>query len=117
MLLFIKIYYSYSENFFVDKGEKANSINIMLEKEKKQELIIKFRIHPKDTGSPEVQVALLSERLNILSEHLKTHKKDNHSRRRLIMMVSKRKILLEYLAREDVARWKNLTGTLQLRAG
>jgi len=87
----------------------------MLNHDQKQELIKKFAIHSKDTGSPEVQVALLTERINVLAEHLKNHKKDKHSRRSLIIMVAKRKSLLDYLARKDATRCKNLTQTLQLR--
>jgi small subunit ribosomal protein S15 len=86
-----------------------------LETAKKQEIIDKFRTHPSDTGSPEVQVALLTERINGLTEHFKEHKKDHHSRRGLLMLVSQRKRLLEYLKRKDVSRYRNLIKALGLR--
>jgi small subunit ribosomal protein S15 len=82
---------------------------------KKAEIIDKFRTHTHDTGSPEVQVALLTERINGLTEHFKEHKKDHHSRRGLLMLVSQRKRLLEYLKRKDVARYRNLIKALGLR--
>jgi small subunit ribosomal protein S15 len=83
--------------------------------EKKHELVEKFRTHPTDTGSPEVQVALLTERINDLTEHFKKHQKDHHSRRGLLQMVSARKGLLEYLKRKNVDRYKNLIKILGLR--
>jgi len=82
---------------------------------KKTELIGKFQTHKKDTGSPEVQVALITERINGLTEHFKAHKKDHHSRRGLLMLVSQRKSLLEYLKGKDVDRYKNLIQSLGLR--
>jgi small subunit ribosomal protein S15 len=82
---------------------------------KKTELIEKFRTHGKDTGSPEVQVALLTERINGLTEHFKTHKKDHHSRRGLLMLVSQRKGLLEYLKGKSVERYRSLIQSLGLR--
>jgi small subunit ribosomal protein S15 len=81
----------------------------------KEEIIERFRTHPTDTGSPEVQVALLTERINGLTEHFKEHKKDHHSRRGLLQLVSQRKRLLEYLKRKDVARYKTLIKALGLR--
>jgi small subunit ribosomal protein S15 len=86
-----------------------------LAQEKKHDLIEKFRTHTSDTGSPEVQVALLTERINDLTEHFKKHQKDHHSRRGLLMMVSQRKGLLEYLKRKNVDRYKNLIKELGLR--
>jgi small subunit ribosomal protein S15 len=86
-----------------------------LETAKKTELIEKFRTHSSDTGSPEVQVALLTERINGLTEHFKLHKKDHHSRRGLLMMVSQRKSLLEYLKRRNVTRYKTVIKALGLR--
>ena len=83
--------------------------------EKKQDLISKYRTHSSDTGSPEVQVALITERINSLTDHFKTPLKDHHSRRGLLMLVSKRKRLLEYLKREDVNRYRNLIKALGLR--
>lgn len=80
-----------------------------------QEVIAEFGTHESDTGSPEVQVALLSERINHLTEHLRTHKHDHHGRRGLRMMVGKRKRLLNYLKREDVERYRKLIADLGLR--
>ncbi len=82
---------------------------------KKQEIIAKFQTHEGDTGSPEVQVALLTERINHLTEHLKTHKKDNHSRRGLFKMVGQRRGLLKYLEETDIERYRNLIDALGLR--
>jgi small subunit ribosomal protein S15 len=86
-----------------------------METAQKSAIIDKFRTHPNDTGSPEVQVALLTERINGLTDHFKAHKKDHHSRRGLLMMVSQRKRLLEYLKRKDSSRYKNLIKALGLR--
>ncbi len=83
--------------------------------EKKKETIVKQRLHSKDTGSPEVQVALLTERINQLTEHLRTYKKDFHSRRGLLMMVGKRRRLLKYLASESNDRYRTLIDKLGLR--
>jgi small subunit ribosomal protein S15 len=82
---------------------------------RKSETIDKFRQHPSDTGSPEVQVALLSERISHLTEHLKGHHKDHHSRRGLLKMVGARRSLLDYLKRRDFQRYKKLIETLGLR--
>ena len=84
-------------------------------KERKQEIIATYRRDEKDTGSPEVQIALLTERINNLTEHLKTHQKDNHSRRGLYMMVGSRKNLLNYLAKKDVQRYRDIVAKLGLR--
>ena len=81
----------------------------------KQQVVEKFRTHPKDTGSPEVQVALITERINGLTEHFKAHMKDHHSRRGLLLLVSQRKSLLEYLKKKDNNRYKNLIKALGLR--
>ncbi|MBL4601192.1 MAG: 30S ribosomal protein S15 [Emcibacteraceae bacterium] len=83
--------------------------------EKKQELIKKYAINDGDTGSPEVQVAILTHRIVHLTEHFKTHKKDNHSRRGLLMLVNKRRKLLSYLNSKDAARYKTLIKSLGLR--
>ena len=83
--------------------------------EKKQELIKKHARGSDDTGSPEVQVAILTERIVNLTEHFKTHAKDNHSRRGLLMLVNKRRSLLDYLKREDAARYSDLITKLGLR--
>lgn len=87
----------------------------MLEKQQKLEVIKKFGGHPKDTGSPEVQIALLSSQINSLSDHFKMHKKDVHSRRGLLRMVSQRRKLLDYLQREDVDRYKQIIDKLGIR--
>ena len=84
-------------------------------KERKQELINTYKREEKDTGSPEVQIALLTERINELTEHLKVHKKDNHSRRGLLKMVGKRRNLLNYLAKKDVNRYREIVEKLGLR--
>ena len=83
--------------------------------EKKQEVIKDNARDPKDTGSPEVQVAILTERIRNLTEHFKGHKKDNHSRRGLLMMVAKRRKLLDYLKKTDEARYSSLITRLGLR--
>ena len=82
---------------------------------RKQETIGKFKQHDSDTGSPEVQVALLSERITHLTEHLKNNHKDHHSRRGLLKMVGKRRALLDYLKRKDLERYRKLIETLGLR--
>ncbi|HEV3218815.1 MAG TPA: 30S ribosomal protein S15 [Candidatus Acidoferrales bacterium] len=81
----------------------------------KSELIGQYRQHVKDTGSPEVQIALLSERINYLTSHLKSHLKDHASRRGLIMMVNKRRRLLDYLNRRDPDRYREIVDRLSLR--
>ncbi|WP_434639330.1 30S ribosomal protein S15 [Thermoanaerobacterium thermosaccharolyticum] len=87
----------------------------MLNKERKNEIIAQNRIHEKDTGSPEVQIALLTERINSLNEHLKVHKKDHHSRRGLLKMVGQRKGLLNYLMKKDMDRYRAIVEKLDLR--
>ena len=84
-------------------------------KERKQEIINTYKREENDTGSSEVQIALLTERINELTEHLKVHKKDNHSRRGLLQMVGKRRNLLNYLAKKDLAKYRELTGKLNIR--
>jgi small subunit ribosomal protein S15 len=81
----------------------------------KAEVIGEFRQHESDTGSPEVQVALLSDRINQLTDHLRLHKKDHHSRRGLLMMVGKRRRMLDYLRDNDVERYRALIARLGLR--
>ena len=83
--------------------------------EKKQEIISENARYPKDTGSPEVQVAILTQRIRNLTEHFKDHHKDNHSRRGLLMMVNKRRTLLAYLKKKDVERYNALIQKLGLR--
>ena len=87
----------------------------MLDTQKKEELIGKHRVHDKDTGSPEVQIALLSERINYLTEHFKVHKKDHHSRRGLMKLVGQRRRLLDYLKRKDADRYRSIIGKLGIR--
>jgi small subunit ribosomal protein S15 len=84
-------------------------------KERKQEIINTYKRDEKDTGSPEVQIALLTERINELTEHLKVHQKDNHSRRGLLKMVGSRRNLLNYLAKKDVQRYRDIVEKLGLR--
>jgi small subunit ribosomal protein S15 len=84
-------------------------------REKKQEIISQHRLHETDTGSPEVQIALLSERINHLTEHLKVHKKDFHSRRGLLKMVGQRRRLLDYLMKTDIESYRQIIAELGLR--
>lgn len=86
-----------------------------LQRETKQEIINQFKTKENDTGSPEVQVAILTRRIEDLTEHFKLHVKDNHSRRGLLKMVSKRRRLLDYLKRQDFARYQQVIGKLGLR--
>jgi len=87
----------------------------MITPERKQELIAEYATKPGDTGSPEVQVAILSERINNLTGHFKTHAKDNHSRRGMIKMVSERRSLLDYVKSKDAKRYEALIARLGLR--
>ncbi len=84
-------------------------------KERKQEIIETYKRDANDTGSPEVQIALLTERIKELTEHFKVHPKDNHSRRGLLKMVGKRRNLLNYLAKKDLNRYREITSKLSLR--
>ncbi len=86
-----------------------------LEKLKKTEIIKEFKAHSKDTGSTEVQIALLTERINILSQHFTNHNKDLHSRRGLLMMVGKRRSLLNYLKKRDSKKYEDVLNRLNLR--
>lgn len=83
--------------------------------EQKQEVISKYKIHENDTGSPEVQIAILTERINILTEHLKLHKSDHHSRRGLLKMVGQRRALLNYLRDRHFDRYRSIIEKLGLR--
>ena len=87
----------------------------MLAREQKQSLIDQYRTHGTDTGSPEVQIALLSERIGHLTDHFKTHQKDHGSRRGLLMLVSKRRHLLDYLKKYDSERYKTVIQKLGIR--
>ena len=88
--------------------------SMSLTQEEKQKIITKYAVHKGDTGSPEVQIALLSAKIDRLSEHLKDHKKDNHSRRGLLQMVGKRRRLIEYLKTTDSDRYDKLAKELKL---
>jgi small subunit ribosomal protein S15 len=83
--------------------------------QRKSDVITKFATHQGDTGSPEVQVALMSERINYLTEHFKSHSKDHHSRRGLLKLVSQRRRLLDYLKRKNLDRYRSLISTLGIR--
>ena len=84
-------------------------------KDVKQEIIGKYKLHDNDTGSPEVQIAILTERINHLTDHLKIHKKDHHSRRGLLMMVGQRRGLLNYLQSNNIDRYRSIIEKLNLR--
>ncbi|GBD13039.1 30S ribosomal protein S15 [bacterium HR24] len=87
----------------------------MLTKKEKAALIDAYQVHERDTGSPEVQIAILTERIRRLTDHLRSHRKDHHSRRGLMMMVGQRRRLLRYLQREDPARYRRIIASLGLR--
>ena len=87
----------------------------MLDVEKKQALIGEFRLHDTDTGSPEVQIALLSERIKYLTDHFKVHKKDHHSRRGLLKIVGQRRRLLDYVKKNDIDRYRTIIKRLGIR--
>lgn len=89
--------------------------NLALSIDRKEEIIKKFQVHENDTGSPEVQIAILTERINYLNEHLKKNKKDHHSRRGLLKMVGQRRSLLEYLKKKDFERYRSILTRLGLR--
>ena len=87
----------------------------MLSKDRKTEIIERFKKHDVDTGSPEVQIGILTERITVLTEHLKSHSKDHHSRRGLLKMVGRRRRLLNYLQKQDVERYRTVVKELGLR--
>ncbi len=87
----------------------------MISKEEKEKIINEYKLSEKDTGSPEVQIAILTHRINGLNEHLKTHKKDHHSRRGLLKMVGTRRNLLRYLEKKDIERYRSLIERLNIR--
>jgi small subunit ribosomal protein S15 len=87
----------------------------VLATERKQDIINQFKTHEGDTGSPEVQIAILSERITYLTEHFRTHKKDHHSRRGLLKMVGQRRRLLDYLKKKDVERYRTVISRLGIR--
>ena len=86
-----------------------------MKRDAKKGIIKKYSVHPKDTGSPQVQIAILTERINELSKHLESHAKDNHSRRGLLMMVGKRRKLLNYMRLNEKEEYETLLGKLKLR--
>lgn len=86
-----------------------------MNKDQKNSIIENYKLHESDTGSSEVQIALLTERINHLNEHLKTHKKDHHSRRGLLKMVGKRRNLLNYLRNQDIEKYRDIIKKLNLR--
>jgi small subunit ribosomal protein S15 len=96
-------------------NKKVKKGNIMLQKDQKSSIIADNRVHETDTGSPEVQIAILTERITQLTGHLKIHKKDNHSRRGLLQMVGKRRNLLDYLAKKDIERYRACIAKLGIR--
>jgi small subunit ribosomal protein S15 len=96
-------------------GRSWRTCHVALTKDRKTVLIGSYRTHDTDTGSPEVQVAILSERINYLTEHFKSHAKDHHSRRGLLMLVGKRRRLLDYLKVKDAQRYADLIKRLNIR--
>jgi len=96
-------------------GPFVEEQDLALSKDRKTELIGTYKTHDGDTGSPEVQVALLSERINYLTEHFKAHAKDHHSRRGLLMLVGRRRRLLDYLKSKDAQRYADLIKRLNIR--
>jgi small subunit ribosomal protein S15 len=97
--------------FIPDKGVPK----VVLLAENKEEMIESFKLHESDTGSPEVQVAILTHRISYLTEHLKIHKKDHHSRRGLLILVGRRRSLLDYVKKRDINRYRSLIERLGLR--
>jgi small subunit ribosomal protein S15 len=96
-------------------GRSWRFTKVALSKDRKTEVIGSYKTHETDTGSPEVQVAILSERINYLTEHFKTHAKDHHSRRGLLMLVGRRRRLLDYLKTKDAQRYADLIKRLNIR--
>jgi small subunit ribosomal protein S15 len=99
---------------FLQRNMKEDT-TVAITPEKKKEIIDDFKMHPSDTGSPEVQIAILSERINYLTGHFKTHKKDHHSRRGLLKLVGQRRHLLNYLKKKNVERYNTVIERLGLR--
>jgi small subunit ribosomal protein S15 len=97
------------------KGKREKSGDMGITEPQKQQTVEQFRVHPTDTGSPEVQVALLSQRIEHLTGHFKVHVKDHHSRRGLLKLVGQRRRLLDYLRNTDFARYQNLIQRLGIR--
>jgi small subunit ribosomal protein S15 len=88
---------------------------VALEKDAKRTIVEEFGLHESDTGSPEVQIALLTQRIASITEHLKVHKKDHHTRRGLLMLVGQRRRLLDYIKNKDITRYRKLIKTLKIR--
>jgi len=105
-------YYMLARDVSLERWNKE----VVLQKEEKAEIIDQFSLHEGDTGSPEVQIAILTKRISGLTEHLKEHKKDNHSRRGLLMLVGQRRRLLNYLKANDVERYRAIIKKLKLRS-
>jgi small subunit ribosomal protein S15 len=100
-------------NEFLKKEEEVKKLVIV--KEKKKDLIDTFKVHSRDTGSAEVQIALLTGRINALGDHFKAHKKDHHSRRGLLTLVGRRRRLLSYLKKKDIKKYEEVLEKLNLR--
>lgn len=104
------------QNFIIERErEKISGEKMGIAQQQKREVIEQFKIHGTDTGSPEVQVALLSQRIEYLTGHFKVHVKDHHSRRGLLMLVGQRRRLLDYLKKSDYERYQNLIQRLGIR--
>jgi small subunit ribosomal protein S15 len=103
------------DGFATDVWTVRGGFDVALSKDRKTEVIGSYKTHNGDTGSPEVQVALLSERINYLTEHFKSHAKDHHSRRGLLKLVGQRRRLLDYLKRKDTDRYSDLIKRLGIR--
>jgi small subunit ribosomal protein S15 len=89
--------------------------DMVIRKEEKQQVIEKYRLHDGDTGSPEVQIALYTDRINYITDHLRQHPKDHHSRRGLLLLVGKRRRLLDYLRKKDIERYRDIIRSLGIR--
>jgi small subunit ribosomal protein S15 len=98
-----------------DNGLKRRLKKVAYTTDDKKELIEKYKLHESDTGSPEVQIGLLTHRITYLTDHLKTHKKDHHSRRGLLILVGRRRRLLNYVKSKDIQRYRTIIDTLGLR--
>ena len=105
----------YVRNYAHKKGKRETAENMGIAPQQKQGVIEQFRVHQSDTGSPEVQVALLSQRIEYLTEHFKIHAKDHHSRRGLLKLVGQRRRLLDYLKKSDFERYQALIQRLGIR--
>ena len=110
------VWFQYTTHPYLATGKYYEKVeNTMILKDKKTEVILANATHEGDTGSPEVQVAILTARINELTEHLRVHKHDNHSRRGLLLMVGKRRSMLDYLAKKDINRYRALIAKLGIR--